>query len=105
MKRKNFLVCKNIKYYSDLEREVFFEFIKKIKSIVEFETKDNTLYLYFKSKRIPDKDLRALIGLFDRFRINMTQLQFFLNERNKKWFRNGDGYWVKPIFGSYKREN
>jgi len=39
MKRKNFLACKNIIFYSDLEKEVFFEFLKRIKSIVEIEKK------------------------------------------------------------------
>jgi len=103
MKRKNFLIWKNVRFYSDLEKKVFFEFIEKIKSIAEFEQENKKLYLYFKSKRIPDKDLRALIGLFDRFKIDMKQLKIFLNERNKKWFKDGAGeyvgYWVKKVFG------
>jgi len=99
MKRKNFLVWKNILFYSDLEQEVFFEFIEQIKSIIEFEKKNNSLYLYLKSTRISDKDLRTIIGLFDRFKINMKQLKMFLNERNKKWFKNKNAYWVKSVFG------
>jgi len=103
MKRKNFLVCKNIKFYSELEKEVFFEFINRIKSIVDFEKKGDELFLYFKSRKIPDKDLRALIGLFDRFKIDMKQLKMFLNENNKKWFE-GDkddirAYWYEKVFG------
>ena len=99
MKRKNFLVCNNVRYYSDLDKEGFFEWIKKIKSVVEMEKIDGELYLYFKSKRIPDKDLRSLIALFRRFKIDMKQLQLFLNERNKRWLRDGRGHWVELIFG------
>jgi len=29
----------------------------------------------------------------------MKQLQLFLNERNKRWLRDGRGYWVELIFG------
>jgi len=103
MRRKNFLVCKNVKYYSDFDKEGFFEWIDKIKAIVEIEKKDKELYLYFKSKRITDQDLRSLIGLFRRFKIDMKQLKIFVNERNKKWLTHGGkttkGYWYKAIFG------
>ena len=100
MKRKNFLTCKNVIYKSIFDKEGFFEWLNSIKSILEIEKQNDTLYLYFKSKRIPDKDFRSLIGLFDRFKINMKQLQLFLNERNKKWVYEGEdkGYWFNRMF-------
>ena len=100
MKRKNFLVCKNVKFNSAFDKEGFFEWINKVKSIIEIKKNDNSLYLFFKTKRISDKDFRALIGLFDRFKIEMKQLKVFLNERNKKWVFEGDkGYWYNRMFG------
>ena len=103
MKRKNFLVWKNVRFYSDLEKKVFFEFVERINAITEYKEENKKLYLYFKSRCISDKDLRALIGIFDRFKIDMKQLSVFLNERNRTWFKDGVGeyvgYWVKKVFG------
>lgn len=51
------------------------------------------------STHIPDDDLRALIALFYKYNIEMTQLQIFINEENKVWLDAGErAYWVKRIF-------
>lgn len=81
------------------DEDQFFSWIEKIPSIVKFNGKGDELYLYMKSK-IPDNDLRELIGLFYRYKINMQQLSVFLNEDNKAWFFDSPkGYWFKKVFG------
>jgi hypothetical protein len=46
-----------------------------------------------------DDDLRELIGLFDRYGIDMRQLAQFENESNRIWFRdNKFAYWHSKVF-------
>ena len=94
------LTCKAVGFYFDLDEAVFFEWIKKIRSIIKYDGKGNELYLYFKSKDIPDDDLRSLIGLFYRYKIDMKQLQIFLNDNNREWFEGKPrGFWYYRVFG------
>ncbi len=78
------LICKKVKFYFEKDEESFFEWIKKIKSIDHISAAGDELYLYIK-KEISDDSLRDLIGLFCRYKIDMKQLQIFLNKNNKKW--------------------
>lgn len=93
------LICR-VRYFSPKDEEAFFDWLKKIPSIVEFKGVYYTLHLYIKSKRIPKSDLDELIGLFYRYNIDMAQLKIFLNERNKEWFYDNKlAFWHKPVFG------
>lgn len=97
------LICKSVLYHSILDETAFFEWINKIPSIVNVDGSGDELYLYIKRRSISDKDLRELIGLFYRYKVDMKQLQIFLNERNKEWFfGKPKGYWHTEIFGSSK---
>ncbi len=96
------LVCKGVIFYSQNDENAFFEWIKKIPSIIRFDGIRDELYLYIKSKTIPNKDLDDLIALFHRYKVkNIKQLALFLNKKNQKWFyENKEMYWHKKIFGS-----
>ena len=95
------LVCKSVIFYCLKDEDAFFEWIKKIPSIVKFDGVHDELYLYIKSKKIPDNDLRDLLALFYRYKIDMKQLAMFLNEHNKDWFYGRPkGYWFNKVFGS-----
>lgn len=95
-----FLTCKSVWYYSAYDEDAFFEWIKKIPSIVAFTGKHDELYLYFESKTINEYDLQELLALFYRYKVNMKQLQLFLNESNKEWFQDDNGtFWHKRVFG------
>jgi hypothetical protein len=95
------LICTAVCYYSYLDEELFFAWIKNIPSVVDFKGRGKELYLYVKSKKIPQKDLSELIALFSRYNVDMKQLHIFLNSRNKAWFyENKKAYWRKRVFGS-----
>ncbi len=97
------LVGKSVWYYSSIDEDLFFEWIKRIPSIIEFRGISDELHLYIKSNIIPDDDLRELIALFYRYKISMKQLTIFLNQNNKEWFYGKPkGYWHKKTFGSEK---
>ena len=94
------LICKSVRYGSLTDEDMFFTWIQKIPSIVKFDGWRNELYLHMKSKRISNRDLRELLALFHRYKINMKQLAIFLNSKNKQWFfDNPKGYWHKKVFG------
>ncbi len=98
------LVCKAVKFCHQFDEDAFFDWIKKIPSIISFEYPGDEgirdeLHLTVKSARISDEDLRAIIGLFCKYDIDMRQLKVFINEDNKSWIRkDGKGYWNKRIF-------
>lgn len=94
------LVCKKVKFYFEKDETAFFEWIEKIKCIDHISATGNELYLHIKEKEIDDDNLRDLIGLFCRYKIDMKQLQMFLNESNKEWFYGSPkGFWHKRIWG------
>jgi hypothetical protein len=99
--KKVILICKRVKYHSINDEAAFFEWIHKIKSITKYNGLRDELYLYMKSNHVPDADLREIIGLFYRYKIDMKQLKLFLNEANEAWFYLGKykAYWHKKIFG------
>ena len=101
MNHKIKLICKSVWYYSSIDEDMFFEWIQKIPSIIKYDGLQDELYLYIKSKRINCNDLRELIALFYRYKIDMKQLSIFLNNANKGWFFDGKkAYWHKKVFGS-----
>jgi len=94
------LICKSVQYYSLGDEDAFFEWIKNIPSIKKTDGTYDELYLFLSNNTIPDRDLREIIRLFYRYKIDMKQLAVFLNNENKEWFYcNPKGYWHKKVFG------
>ena len=99
MNKNIVLMCKSVWFYSTTDEDLFFEWIKRIPSIVKYDGKGDELYLYFTSNTINDDDLRELLALFYRYKIDMKQLSVFLNEENKEWFfERSQSYWHKKVF-------
>jgi hypothetical protein len=93
------LICKSVWYYSSIDEDMFFEWIQKIPSIIKYDGQLDELYLYIKSKRINNNDLREIVDLFYRYKIDMKQLSIFLNKTNKAWFfDNKQTYWHKNVY-------
>ena len=99
MNKKNILVCKGIKFYCRKDEDAFFEWLKKIDCIETISGAGRELYLEISSDNIHDNDLRDLVGLFYRYKVNMPQLARFLTNANKGWFYdNKKAFWYKKIF-------
>lgn len=94
------MVCKSVLYYSSHDEDLFFDWLKKISSIVDFVGKNDELHINIASTTIDDSDLRELLALFYRYKIkNMNQLEIFLTEANRAWFyENKKAYWHKKVF-------
>ena len=106
MAKKVTLICKRVYYYSPTDKELFFEWISRIPSIKSFEGVHDELHLFVENSEIPDQDLREIISMFYRYKIDMKQLQIFLNPKNKSWFHGtGRGYWYKKVFGAKRNRD
>ena len=96
---ENILICKNVKFHSRKDEDALFEWIKKIDCIDNISGAGDELYLHIASNELHDHDLRDLLALFYRYKIDMKQLKVFMNEDNKKWFYGKPkSYWHKRVF-------
>lgn len=97
------LTCTSIWYCSRLDEDMFFEWISKIPGILKWDGERENLYLYVKSRRLSNANLRDFLALFYRYKVDMKQLSIFLNSSNKKWFfDNKKAYWHRSVFGVTK---
>ncbi len=99
----NYLTCKGVKYCSLLDETAFFEWIEKINCIASYEGALDELYLDLVDRDLKDTELKELIALFYRYKIDMKQLAQFKTEHNKDWFYdNKRAFWNKKVFGENK---
>ena len=97
---KKYLTCKRVLFYFDKDEDAFFWWIKSISCIEKFEGAGDELYLDLIDQPLTDDDIRDLIGLFFRYKIDMKQLAQFLTPENKQWFQgNPRSFWHKKVFG------
>lgn len=88
MKEKIILICTPLRFYTQNDEALFFKWIKKIKSIEQFEGVGRALNLHVSSNKISNNDLLDLMGIFDRYKFDSDQLQIFMNEDNREWFKD-----------------
>ena len=94
------LICKRVTFYSQNDETAFFEWLKRINCIGEIKGVGDELHLQILRKQISDANLRDLIAIFERYKIDMKQLAQFLNDKNKVWFKeNSKAFWLKKVFG------
>ncbi len=85
------LICKGVSYYlSEVDEDIFFEWIDKIPSIVLCYGIGDELCLFVQEEALSSKDLENILALFRRYYIDTKQLKVFLNDENKAWL----GKWV-----------
>lgn len=95
---QNYITCKRIKYFSKLDEDMFFAWIKSISCIEKFEAAHDELYLDLVDKELSYDDMKNLMALLYRYKINMQQLQPFITENNKTAMKG----WEKQIFKKNK---
>ena len=92
------VICKRVRYYSQNDETSFFEWISRIKGINKWEGIFDEVHLHLPRKRISDECLRDLTALFYRYNIEMSQLQQFINDKNREWYAAPGTYWYKSVF-------
>lgn len=97
------LVCTAIKFYCLKDEDAFFDWLNKIACVSHTSAARKELYLHVAAQQISDQDLDDLIGLFYRYKVDMSQLAQFLTNDNKVWFHdNKKAFWYKKVFGVKK---
>jgi len=98
------LVVRGPRYFSQGDEKAFFDWLYSVSCVAKIGGRLRDLYVTL--KRAPnDADLRELIALLFRYRMNMKPLAVFLTSRNAKWFAaNPDAFWHAKIFGKGVRE-
>jgi hypothetical protein len=75
------LRCHSVCFYSPADEACFFQFIKQIKAIQRTEGLGEDLFLHIKIP-VSEKSLRDLIGLFRRYKIDLSELNQLKNKKN-----------------------
>lgn len=87
------LECKKVKFYASYDEDAFFEYLAKIKSVVEIKGKKDSIYLTINN--LTEEDLYNLIGLLRRYKIKMDSISNMLDESQKALFeRCQNGYHI-----------
>ena len=81
-----YLTCKSVYFYSPHDEAAFFQWINNIKCIEKFEAARDELYLDLVDRELDYHDIKELIALLFRYKINMKQLAPLINEKNKGAF-------------------
>ena len=79
------LICKRVIFYSPIDQDLFFQWIERISAIERFKGVLDEIHLYVEDPNLDYNNLRELVALLDRYKIDMKQLQVFLNDSNKHW--------------------
>jgi hypothetical protein len=81
------------------DERAFFEWLERIPCVDSFRG-EGADGLVVRLKRRPGQDdLRQLIALCHRWRVDMRQLAKFETNENREWFRSPDAYWHRGVFG------
>jgi len=97
------LICSGVRFYCNKDEDAFFDWLNKITCISHTSAAGKELYLHIAAQKISDQDLDDLIGLFYRYKVEMSQLAQFLTGDNKTWFHdNKKAFWHKKVFGAKK---
>lgn len=85
-------------YYSAGDEYAFFDWLSRIECVGEPWGRGEELFIPL--VRAPtDDDLREIIALFFRYKVDMRQLAQFRSESNAKWFGNRRSFWHRRVFG------
>lgn len=92
---KYYITCKSVFFYSVNDEAMFFDWIKRIGCIKSFEGARDELYLDLVDRELTYDDIKDLIALLYRYKIDMKQLAALRAPNNERAFIP----WEKQIFG------
>jgi hypothetical protein len=92
------LKCGVVWFYAEADELSFLKWIDGIKAVRRWWYVSDCLYLNV-STRPSQKDLRDLLGLFRRYKMDMRVLAPLRTATTATWFTNPKQPWHKDIFG------
>lgn len=91
------LVAREVRYYSPGDEQAFFAWLRRMPCVGEPRGVGIDLHIPLR-QRPTDGELRELIGLFFRYKIDMRQLAALATDENRSWFARPDSYWRRKVF-------
>lgn len=82
------LICTPLEFYSLNDEKSFFFWLKKISCIEKFQGVGSELHLYVSAEKVSDVQLIELMGIFDRYGFDGSQLKRFITDENKDFFED-----------------
>ena len=92
-------VAHSVVYYSEIDEDLFFEWLRRIRCIERVYGEGRDLYIELKDTDVEDGHVVELIAVFYRYRIDMRQLASLLTNTNAHWFKNEEKFWYELVFG------
>jgi hypothetical protein len=95
------LIATEVLYFSRGDEDSFFAWLKRIGCVREVRGIGYELLIDVDEGSLSDGDLRELLALFHRYRVDMKQLRQLATDANAHWFRDdSEMYWHGAVFGS-----
>lgn len=93
------LICDSIQFYSQGDEDAFFQWVKGISCVTEIHGVGTAIILSL-GHAPSEFELRELIALFYRYKVELNQLASFETVENRGWFKeNIQSYWYEMVFG------
>jgi hypothetical protein len=93
------LTAQELCFFSQLDEDAFFEWLKKLRCVSKFEGKGEALVIRVLNAKVDEFALRELLALFHRYGLDMKQLSIFDKRGCAGWFHNKEAYWYESVFG------
>jgi hypothetical protein len=101
LSRLTFIV-RDPRYFAAGDEKAFFTWLESIPCVAD--VKGHLRDLHITLKRQPGSaDLRELIALLSRYRMNMRGLAVYRTARNAHWFADPQTFWHAKVFAKQKR--
>ncbi len=94
------LRAQGICFFSQLDEGTFFAWLGKLPCFSNVEGNGDLLFIRVIESKVDEYALRELLALFQRYGIDMKQLDVFDKREFEHWFHKSDAYWYEPVFGS-----
>lgn len=92
------LFARRLRFLSASDEAAFFHWLKRLKDFASARGEGDTIVIEVTQDQLDDDQLRELIALFFRYRIDMRQLSTFENSANKTWLRAKRAYWHQAMY-------
>jgi hypothetical protein len=86
------------RFFSGSDERAFFRWLSSIPSVDKVAGKGTAIEVRLSRKSITQRDLRELIAICERYRVNKRPLREF-DRPAHRWFRDRRAYWYEEIFG------
>jgi len=86
-------------FYSAGDELAYFSWLHSIPGVMGVEGQGRELHIQLRSKRLSDRALRELLGLYRRYGGRMRELAQFETPTNRHWFKDPSAVWYRKLFG------